>query len=123
MSFQHYARKVRDPSRDPRLRLAALRSCISRFCWCTGRPYRDTLVRFAVSAAPYPSPAGEAFLMDALAQVEAERGRYLAGRAAFDESRRETKRAGGRQPSNAERATLRRLADPPPGSLDEEAGG
>ncbi len=123
MSFRHYARKVRDPARAPGLRLAALRSCVSRFCWCTGQPYRETLARFGLGPPRSRSPPGDAFLLGTLGRIEGEREHYLAARAGFDLARREAKRAGGRQLSNAERERLRRLATPAATPLDAEAGG
>lgn len=112
MSFAHYARKVRDEARGPWMRLASLRSCVSTLCWMTGRPYRATLEWFGIDPARMTVPPGVAFLLGTLARVEAERDAYMAARGAFDAARRETKRAGGRQLSNAERQALARLAAP-----------
>jgi hypothetical protein len=120
-SFQHAARKVRDPERSPWLRLSALRGCVSSFCWLTGQPFRATLVRFGISPEQVTTPPGEEFLLATLARVEAERDRYHAARQPFDAARREIKRKGGRQLSNAERETLRRMSEVTP--LDAEAGG
>ncbi len=121
-SFQHSARKVRDPERSPWLRLSALRGCVSSFCWLTGQPYRDTLVRFGISPQQVTAPPGEDFLLSTLARIEAERDRYHASRTAFDAARRETKRAGGRQLSNTEREMLRRMSYPEAISRESEVG-
>ena len=121
-SFHHAARKVRDPERTPWLRLSALRGCVSSFCWLTGQPYRATLVRFGISPEQVTSPPGADFLHATLARIEAERDRYHAARAAFDAARRETKRAGGRQLSNAEREMLRRMSHPEATSHESGAG-
>lgn len=121
-SFQHSARKVRDAERSPWLRLSALRGCVSSFCWLTGQPYRDTLVRFGVGPWQVTAPPDDNFLLATLVRIEAERDRYHASRAAFDAARRETKRAGGRQLSNAEREILRRMSDPRTTSDDTVAG-
>lgn len=121
-SFQHSARKVRDPERSPWLRLSALRGCVSSFCWLTGQPYRDTLVRFGISPEQVTAPPGDDFLLSTLAWIEGERDRYHASRAVFDAARRETKRAGGRQLSNTEREMLRRMSDPQTTADDTVAG-
>lgn len=121
-SFQHSARKVRDAGRGPWLRLSALRGCVSSFCWLTGQPYRDTLVRFGLSPEQVRTPPDENFLLATLVRIEAERDRYHAARAGFDAARRETKRAGGRQLSNAERETLRRISHPEAAADGEGTG-
>jgi hypothetical protein len=120
-SFQHAARKVRDPERSAWLRLSALRGCVSSFCWLTGQPFRDTLERFGISPRQVTAPPGDEFLLATLARVEAERDQYHAARGPFDAARREVKRKGGRQLSNAERETLRRMSEVAP--LDAEEGG
>lgn len=121
-SFQHSARKVRDPERSPWLRLSALRGCVSSFSWLTGQPYRATLVRFGISPEQVTAPPGADFLLATLARIEAERDRYHAARAAFDAARRETKRGGGRQLSNTEREMLRRMSRTDAASHDGEVG-
>ena len=120
-SFNHAARKVRDPQRSPWLRLSALRGCVSSFCWATGQPYRGTLVRFGISPEQVTAPPDENFLLATLVRIEAERDRYHVARAVFDATRRESKRAGGRQLSNTERETLRRMSRPEVTSQEGEA--
>ena len=120
-SFHHSARKGRDAERGPWLRLSALRGCVSSFCWLTRQPFRDTLERFGISPRQVTAPPGDEFLLSTLARVEAERDRYHAARREFDAARREVKRKGGRQLSNAERETLRRMSEVTP--FDAEVGG
>lgn len=110
MSFREHVTKARDPERGVWRRMSAVKACVASFCWLTRLPYRATLERLGLTwsvLVPSPPPT-EAYLAGVLAAVERERGRYLAGLAAFEEMRRERKRGGNRQMSAKE---ARMLAD------------
>lgn len=111
MSFAYHARKARDPARTPWARLSSLRACVSTFCWLTGLPYRDTLVRLGLTwTKSLPSdPPTDAFLRATLDELERARNRYLAALRGWEMRRVRAKQRGGRQPARAEREALARL--------------
>ena len=112
MSFASSARQVRDPECGIWLRLSSLRGCVASFCWLTGLRYRATLVEMGLDPESVRGTVPtEAFLLETLAALEAERARYLERLRLFESTRIEAKAKGNRQLSNAERAALLRMRE------------
>lgn len=116
MSFDHYARKVRDADRPPWARLCSLRGCVSSYCWLSRQPYRATLERLGLAWTPdvRREPPSDAFLRATMDALERERNRCLDELRAFERRRIRAKLRGNRQLSRAEREALARLRDPAP---------
>jgi|SRR6185436_11048252 len=127
MSFSYAARQVRDPERSTWLRLSALRGCVASFCWLTGLKYRATLVEMGLDPETVRgSVPSDAFLLETLDALEAERARYTERLREFERTRIVAKAKGDRQLSSAERAVLMAMRDeirlPHPVRLDVESG-
>jgi hypothetical protein len=80
MSFNHYARKVRDPNVSIWIRLSALRSCIRKLSSLTNESFSVAVERFnkrfdfnrsIKESSEYPPV--ESHLLAALAEIETER--------------------------------------------------
>lgn len=113
MSFNYYARRVRDGGRSPWMRLSSIRACVSSYCWLTGAGYRRMLEHLQLDhshAIPRDPPTDE-FLRRTLDHVERERSAYLERLRAFERKRIRAKVRGNRQLSSAERARLREMRD------------
>ncbi len=112
MSFPSAARQVRDPECSIWLRLSSLRGCVASFCWMTGLKYRATLVEMGIDPESVRGTVPtEAFLLETLDALEAERARYMERLREFERTRIVAKAKGDRQLSNSERAALLRMRE------------
>ena len=100
MSFNHYARKVRNPNLNIGIRYSALGSCILRFCWLTKKRYTITRTRFFEQCGLDESDIFTAQqLLDLLNAVEIERNKKLEQIRNFERKRIREKMRGKRYPS------------------------
>lgn len=102
MSFNYYARKVRDPRLDMQIRRSALGSCILRLGWLTRQSFLATRRRYAAQFNPRAIPPREEDLLDALAALEKARNRFLERLRAFERRRIREKLRGRRRPRSSD---------------------
>jgi hypothetical protein len=103
MSFNHYARKVRDPALKIAARRTALSSCIGSLRWLTGQHFNSPRKRFGFEAQrEIDGPQ----LVEVLNQVERYRNRVLEILRAYERKRIRQKAQGIRHPRKAEREKL-----------------
>lgn len=109
MSFNEYARKVRDPRRLPSIRRGALGSCIRHLTSLTRRSYRATCSRIAARFnLDSLNQLNEQQWLDAVAAIEVERNRFLERLRAFERKRVREKLRGRRFPRPADITSLYR---------------
>jgi hypothetical protein len=103
MSFNYYARKVRDPRQLRSIRAGALKSCIRHLASLTKLSYCETCSRFAArfNLADLNS-LSEGQLLDVLAAVEVERNKFLERLRAFERKRLREKWQGRHYPRRAD---------------------
>jgi hypothetical protein len=107
MSFNNYARKVRNPRLDLPVRRSALASCILRLAWLTKRSYLATRAPFAARYnLDRPRQPDEEELLEALVAIERERNRFLERVRAFERRRIREKLRGRRHPRPADIAAI-----------------
>jgi len=107
MSFNWYARKVRNPRLTIWTRRSAFYSCVLRYCWLTHQPYLKT--RTALTAQfglDYPTGPNEHALLDALDTLERARHQFLEQLRAFERRRLRQKWYGYRSPRASDLQTL-----------------
>jgi hypothetical protein len=103
MSFNNFARKVRDPLLPLSHRKSALGSCILRLGWLTGRKYQQVRACYASQySLDQPAEPTEAQLVAAMAAIERDRNAYLEQLRAFDIKRIRQKMRGQRHPRKAD---------------------
>lgn len=108
MSFNWYARKVRNRHYSLGQRVSALRSCLLRLNWLTQEGYQAIMHRYDAllgfnAATHVPS---EEHMLAALTQVERERNQILEHLRQFERRRIRHKMQGKRQPSKHEKDVL-----------------
>ena len=110
MSFNYYARKVRNPRLPLKVRCSSLSSCILRLGWLRRQKYLATRAQFAkYLPATGPMRLDEAQLLVALAAIEIERNRFLEQIRAFERKRIREKLRGRRSPRPSELDALYRI--------------
>lgn len=108
MSFNYYARKVRDPLQPLSHRKSALSSCILRLGWLTGKRYLQVRACYASRySLDQPDKLTEAQLVAALAAMERDRNSYLEHLRAFEKKRIREKMRGQRHPRKADTERLK----------------
>lgn len=114
MSFNYYARKVRNPRLPLNVRCSALASCILRLGRLTNQSYLATRSRFADRLqVDSTNRLGEEQLLDALAAIEVERNRFLEQLRTFERKRLREKMRGKRFPRPTEVAALYQTTSEP----------
>jgi hypothetical protein len=107
MSFNYYARKVRNPRLPLKVRCSSLASCLLRLAWLTQRPYLATRSRFAAHLpADGAIRLNEERLLAAMAMVEVDRNRFLERLRSFERKRIREKLRGRRSPRPTDVAVL-----------------
>lgn len=108
MSFNWYARRVRNRDKPPGLRFGALRSCLLRLNALTHEGYHAIMHRYDAQfnfCYPQQIPSDEQ-LMAALAKVERERNLILEHLRRFERRRIRQKMKGKRQVARYERDSM-----------------
>ena len=99
MSFNTFARKVRNPKLTINHRRSALMSCILRLAWLRRERYLIVQSRYAKKYnLGSPNIPTEANLLDAIATIEVDRNIFLEKIRSFERKRIREKFRGRRQP-------------------------
>ena len=106
MSFNYYARKVRNPRLPFNVRCSSLGSCILRLGWLTKQKFLATRSRFVDDSIRLD----EERLLAAMAAIEIDRNRFLERLRSFDRKRIREKMHGRRTPRPTEVAALYQTA-------------
>ena len=112
MSFNWYARKVRNATLGPGVRRSAFYSCLLRLSWMTHERFHETIARYDAQFHFHARRTTEAPLLAALTAMERERNGILEKLRAFERKRMRAKMRGNRRLSAAEAQALRALAQP-----------
>jgi hypothetical protein len=99
MSFNHYARKVRNPALPFPNRVIALATCIGNLCWLMGKRFDEAIEEFGFSPRVELT---EAKLLTVLNRVEATRNCFLERLRMFERKRIREKILGRRTPRKAD---------------------
>src|SRR5437016_1933045 len=108
MSFNHFARKVMNPSLPIGVRYSALHSCILRLAWKTGEPFSEARDRFDSQFGFRRKNPTDYQLLSTLAAIERERNLVLQQLRAYERRRIREKLLGRRSISEAEQKALHR---------------
>ena len=113
MSFTSQARRVRDPSTPPWLRLSSIRACVRSYCYLTQTPYDATLQHFGLAQTLHDRlpPPTEEVCRTALDALERARNNYLDRLRSVERNRIRAKMRGNRQLSKADRELLRTIRE------------
>ena len=128
MSFNNYARGVRDTGLSPWRRLSKLRSAIRMLAWLTHERYGEALARldaefhFDRRRETGGDPPSDETLNATITAIEVERNRFLERQRAFDRARIRRKARGHRQLSRAEREAVRAFSPRHPAAVAHAAG-
>lgn len=98
MSFNHYARKVRNPALPFPNRVIALATCIGNLRWLMGKRFDEAVEELGFSPR---DELTEAKLHTVLNRVEAARNCFLERLQAFERKRIREKMLGRRTPRKA----------------------
>ena len=95
MSFNHYARKVRDAQLPISRRRSALSSCVGHLSWLVRKRYSELTVYFQIN---FQSRMTDELLLEKITAVEQLRKHFLNKLEIFKQQRIVEKRQGQRQP-------------------------
>lgn len=112
MSFNWYARKVRNLALPLPVRAVTLRSCVVRLCRLSGERYTQALTRYRDELGIDLTNATEQELVTALARIESERNQILEKMRAFERQRVREKRQGKRRLAKADLIAFQRSQNP-----------
>ena len=96
MSFNHYARKVHDPTRPLGQRRSALGSCLLRLGWLTGQKYSAMCRHFQINFSA--EVMTDQILRQKILEIELARNQFLHQLQAYERKRIREKMRGQRHP-------------------------
>jgi hypothetical protein len=109
MSFNHFARKVLNPTLPMGVRCSALHSCILQLVWKTGEPFSQARDRLYAEFGFRRNDPTEYQLLSTLAAIQRERNLILEQLRAYERRRIREKMLGRRCVSKEEQDALRKL--------------
>jgi hypothetical protein len=125
MSFNHFARKVLNPTLPMGVRYSALHSCILRLVWKTGEPFAQARDRLNAEFGFRRRDPTEYQLLSTLAAIQSERNLILEQLRAYERHRIRQKMRGKRSVSQEEQKALSKLYGMNPSAVfqppDEES--